>query len=202
MSLVKIPYAPYKGPLDETTWNDRRPFLFTISRLDDRTVPLYDLALALYVNPESVDESLTKAKNVVMTYGGYVEFVWPDELDSISASGSTGGFISPQYGYTAAASKAPGAAGELSGRHGTIAYERFLDHIELFRNNGMIYDAYGVPQIRGRVIMISDRGWFTGHFTSFDVTEEETNPFLFELSWEFKIESTIYNIKPPNTKVY
>jgi hypothetical protein len=177
------PYYYYKGG---------RPFLFTVAAPTEIT-PLYDLALALYVNPNSVDESMSKSKSVTMTYGGYVEFHWPDELDTVSASGSTGGFLSPAVGYTAASSSAGRTdIGYSDGRRGTMAYERYYDFLELFRNNGNIYDGNGKPVIRGRVIMMYDRGTFVGHFTSFDVTEEDSAPYVFTLNWEFKVENTLY----------
>jgi hypothetical protein len=193
MKRPGLNFPPYFSPGDPPIWNGGRPFLFTISEVGGNS-PLFDVALALYVNPDSVEESMTKIKNTNMTYGGFVEFHWPDDLDSISCSGSTGGFLSPQFGYTAALSKRV-AFTQDSGRRGTIAYERFTDLLELFRSNGMIFDGTGTPRIRGRVIMIYDRGAFTGHFTSFDVTEDENKPFSFELSWEFKVESTIYKVR-------
>ena len=196
MSTVSIPYPPYVAPTESTTWRGGRPFLFTVAR-PNSVEPLYDVALALYVNPNNYEERMTKVKNVTMTYGGYVEFVWPDEFDSISASGSTGGFISPEYGLTAAPSRVPGSAGELSGRRGTLAYERFLDFVELFQNNGVIFDSNGMPAIRGRIIMLNDRGAFIGHFTSFNIEDEETVPFMLNVSWEFKVETTIYKISNP-----
>jgi hypothetical protein len=194
MTRPGIKFPPYATPDSLPEWNGGRPILFTISKYGEAFDPLFDVALALYVNPESLDESMTKVKNVVMTYGGFVEFVWPDELNSISASGSTGAFISPQYGVTAAPSKAPTANGLLTGRRGTIAYERFLDFLELFRSNGVLFDSNGVPQLRSRVIMMYDRGAFAGYFTTFEVAESEDKPFVFDLTWEFKVEFTIYKL--------
>ena len=195
MKRPGLPFPPYASPGDPPVWNGGRPFLFTIAEVGG-TAPLFNVALALYVNPSSVDESMSKIKNTSSTYGGFVEYHWPDDLDSISCSGSTGGFLSPEFGYTAAASRNPGAInGELSGRRGTLAYERYMDFLELFRSNGMIFDGDGVPRIRGRVIMIYDRGAFTGHFVSFDVNEDDSKPFTFELSWEFKVESTVYKLR-------
>lgn len=191
MGNVSIKYPPFVSPSQSTVWNGGRPFLFTVAEVSGVS-PLYDVALALYVNPDSVEERMEKSKNISMTYGGYVEFVWPDEYDTISASGSTGAFISPKYGLTAAASREPGPSGILSGRRGTLAYERFQDFLELFRHNGMIFGPNGMPAIRGRIIMINDRGAFIGHFTTFSVDEEETMPFRFNLTWEFKVEKTVY----------
>ena len=191
MGPTGIKYPPLRQPGDIEPWNGTRSFLFTISEFTSYD-PLYDIALALYVNPNSLDETMTKSKTVSMTYGGFVEFHWPEELDSISAQQSTGGFLSPDFGYTAAPSRKDSGTGILSGRRGTLAYERFMDFLELFRNNGIIYDGKGSPVLRGRVIMMYDRGSFLGHFTSFEITEEDTMPFSFNLTWEFKVEKTIY----------
>lgn len=195
MSSIYIPYPPNPQSSDAVGYNwgggGGKPFLFTISEPQHVFSPMFDVALALYVNPESLDEKLTKTKSVVQTYGGFVEFIWPDDLDSISATGSTGGFISPKFGYTAAPSDTEGASGSLDGRRGTLAYERFQDFLDLFHMNGMVFDSNGRPAIRGRVIMFYDRGIFSGHFTTFDVEEDASSPFRFNLTWEFKIENVI-----------
>jgi hypothetical protein len=84
----------------------------------------------------------------------------------------------------------------VDGRRGTLAYERFQDFIELFHMNGMVFDSSGTPAIRGRVIMLYDRGIFSGHFTTFDVEESDDKPFSFSLSWEFKVEGSVYRFGP------
>lgn len=188
-----IKYPRYSGGLLPQDYQGGKPILFTIAQFGGID-PLYDVALALYVNPSDISESYTKSKNVSMTYGGFVEWVWPDEITSISASGSTGGFISPLYGYTAAPSKNVGAFGALTGRRGTLAYERFTDLLELFRSNGMVYDSNGIPTVRSTVLMIWDKGVYSGHFSTFDIGEEEDKPFSINLSWDFKVESVIFKI--------
>jgi hypothetical protein len=126
---------------------------------------------------------MTKGKTVVPTYGGFVEFVWPDDFDSISCSHSTGAFLSAN----------PNGGGLVSSnRKSTIAWERQEDLLELFHNNGMVFDGNGVPVIRGHIMMIYDRGIYIGYFTSFQVTEDDSHAFSFELSWEFKIEQVLY----------
>lgn len=195
---ILIPYPP--NPKIENsadyTWNGGRPFLFTVSEPSDPFSPLFDVALALHSNPDSVDEKMTKSKSLVQTYGGFVEFMWPDDLDSVSCSGSTGGFISPKLGYTAAASNSDNASGVVDGRRGTMAYERFQDFLDIFHMNGMVFDSTGKPAIRGRIVMMYDRGIFSGHFSSFDVEESADKPFTFNLSWEFKIEDSVYRFGP------
>lgn len=196
--VIKLPYPknPNINDAADYTWNGGRPFLFTISEPTGPFSPMYDLALALHTNPNSVEERFTKSKSVVQTDGGYCEFIWPDDLDSITGTGSTGGFINPKLGYTSAPGDMEGASGSFGGRRGTMAYERYTDFLELFRMNGSIFDSAGRPIIRGRVIMLYDRGIFSGHFNSFDVEEDENTPFVFNLNWEFKIENSVYRFNP------
>jgi hypothetical protein len=194
MSTIQIPYT--KNPNnDEEAYSFRRgrPFLFQVV-MPGTNVPLYKYLLALHTNPRSVDEKMTKGKTVVPTYGGFVEFVWPDDFDTISCSHSTGAFINADSsgGGLSSGGDIKGDSGIASDRKGTIAWERQEDLLELFHNNGMVYDSRGIPAIRGRIMMIYDRGIFIGHFTSFQVTEDDSHAFSFELSWEFKVEQVLY----------
>lgn len=133
-----------------------------------------------------------------MTYGGFVEFNWPDELDSVSANSSTGAFLGPFTGLTSgsdgtqASFTGPSFAAGDPGRHATMAWERQEDLLDLFRSNGQFFDGAGKPVIRGRIMMIYDRGVYIGHFTTLEVAETDDKAFSFELSWEFKVEETVY----------
>lgn len=190
-SQISIPYNPNPTKDESGFYSQKRgrPFLFQINSPDGQ--PLFDHLLALHTNPVSLTESMTKNKNIVMTYGGFVEFVWPDELDSISASHSTGAFLGPEGlingsdGLSVPSRKSPDAKK-------TIAWERFQDLLDLFRNNGIIYDGAGKPILRGQVLMIYDRGIFQGYFSTFSVTESDDAPFSMNLDWEFKVEKVIY----------
>ncbi len=182
-----VPNVEFAGSYDANLNNIGRPFLFTVTE-PNSTLPLYNVTLALNVNPSSVEERMTKSKQNTMTYGGFVEFIWPDEFDSVSCSQSTGAFIAPEVGLTSMRSD----ASQSFARSKTGAYEKFQDFLDLFHNNGIVYDSSGLPAIRGRVMMIYERGVFLGHFTTFEVTEDESKPFMFDLSWEFKIEKSIY----------
>lgn len=196
MSRVQLPHNrnPRVGDPVQGSPRRGRPFLFQITS-PGNAEPLLPVMLALHANPSSVDEHMQKSKTVAMTYGGWVEWVWPDELGSVSCEASTGAFISPDTGLTAGGDSLLAGEGVLkpsAGRKGTIAWERQQDLLELFRNNGMVYNSLGQPVLRGRVMMMYDRGIFTGHFTNFSVNEDEQKPFTFDLNWEFKVESTVY----------
>lgn len=135
-----------------------------------------------------------------MTYGGFVEFNWPDELDTISASGSTGAFLGPYSGLVSGSeSNNQGnfqnggfPSGRGAGRKRTMAWERQEDLLDLFRNNGNIYNGVGQPVIRGRVMCIYDRGVYVGHFNTLSPKEDDEHAYSFELDWEFVVERTIY----------
>lgn len=182
-----------------------RPFLFQIT--DVARQPLYPYLLAAHVNPSDFNEGHTKNKNVVMTYGGFVEFVWPDDLTTLTATSSTGGFLGPGTGLvsgsdnTGGSSAQPSLAAGGAGRHATMAWERQEDLLELFRNNGVISNGRGQPVLRGRVMVIYDRGIYFGHFTRFEVKETDEKAFSFDLSWDFSVEEVLYTFTGSTTRV-
>lgn len=188
-----LPYIPNPQPKDALTARMRgggAPMLFQVLDpwLDE---PLYPYMLALHVPPESLSENMSKVQTVVMTMGGYVEFNWPDELSDLNASGSTGGFLGPNTGLSVGSERANSDFTNL-GRQGTIAWERQEDLLELFHNNGMVYNSAGEPVLRGRLMCLYDRGIYLGHFSSFDVEETDEKAWTFQLSWGFKVEKTLY----------
>ncbi len=194
---MSIPYNRNPKSSEDESFSLRRgrPMLFQVTDPLTNT-NLYPTLLALHVNPENFNESMRKSKSVAMTRGGFVEWVWPDDLDTISASGTTGAFIGPQTGLTAGSDI--NINGVNSGRKRTIAYERQEDLLDLFRMNGAIFNSRGQPVLRGQIMCIYDRGIFTGHFSSFKVAENDESAFSFKLDWEFTVENTVY--KYPNFK--
>jgi hypothetical protein len=193
-AVVKLPHVPNPKIEESVDYFARKghPMLFSVlapQSLD----PLYPILLALHVNPESFDEKMAKSKSVVQTYGGWVEFVWPEELDIISAQGSTGAFISPDGGLTAG-NESYRSGNTSTGRHGSMAWERQEDLLELFRSNGCVFNSAGQPVLRGRVMCIYDRGAYIGLFNTFEANENDAKPFTYDISWEFKVEQTIYRV--------
>jgi len=181
-----------------------RPMLFQVTQVGSLE-PLWPYVLALHVNPGSLQEQYTKNKNVVMTRGGFVEFNWPDDLDSLSADSTTGAFVGPDSGLTADSAnpryRIGGGAGivrSFRGRHGTIAWERHADLLDLFRQNGHVFNGNGVPILRSQIMCIYDRGIYLGWFTTFEVTETGDLPFQFKVTWEFKVTQTKYRLPGEN----
>lgn len=197
---MPIPHSPNPTSTNPFSGRGKRgvPMLWQI--IDHRREPIFPHLLAMHVNPSSFDESFTKSKNVVPTYGGFVEFIWQDELTTISSTANTGAFINPNVGLTSGSDMEKNVipfqdasnVGKV-GRQSTIAFERQEDLLDIFHNNGMIYDGLGVPRIRGRIRCIYDRGIFTGHFENFDIVETDEKSFSFDLSWTFRVEEVEYS---------
>lgn len=193
---ISMPKTPNPTSIDAGRNAGRRGAAMLWQIVDHTLQPIFPTLLAMHVNPSSLDESFTKSKVVAPTYGGFVEWIWPDELDSISATASTGGFINPNVGLTAGSdiekNVFPGSGLGKVGRQNSIAWERQEDLLDIFKNNGAIFDGKGIPRIRGKVRCIYDRGIYIGHFESFSVKETDDKAFTFELAWEFKVEKVQY----------
>ena len=113
------------------------------------------------------------------TRGGWVEQHWGHELVEISVDQSTGAFMNIYTGLTSVL------------RQRTIAWDRYRDLHDLYRNNGSLHDPTGAIVLQGHILLMYDRGSFLGTFRSFQVSESDDSPFAFKLSWSFKIEHTI-----------
>jgi hypothetical protein len=146
---VRIPHNPNVKVGDSINSSSKRgkPFLFQV--VSPTGSALYPYLLALHANPERLSQSFAKSKVVTPTYGGFIEFVWPDEFDSLSCTGSTGAFLGPSSGLTSGRDNNVTPYNGRSytkpdpGRQGTIAWERQEDLLELFRSNGNIFNENG-----------------------------------------------------------
>jgi hypothetical protein len=143
-------------------------------------------ALIMHVNPSSFAESFNKKVERIQTLGGFVEQHWGDDLSEISGDQSTGAFINLYTGLSSVL------------RQRTIAWDRYQDLYDLFRNNGSVYDPYGNIVLQGWILLIYDRGTFVGTFRSFSMEETDDSPFAFKLSWSFKVEKILQQI-PQNS---
>jgi len=155
---------------------------FQVSSPFSRLRALLPHALVLHVNPSSIQESNNQKIERIQTRGGFVEQHWGHELVEISADASTGAFMNIRTGLTSVL------------RQRTIAWDRFRDLHDLFRNNGAVYDPSGNLVLQGNIILMYDRGTYIGGFRSFEWEDTEDSPFAFKLSWSFKIEHTIYSV--------
>ncbi len=154
--------------------------------MDERTL-LLPHALILHVNPKSLDENFTKKIERFQTRGGFVEQHWWEELTEMSAEASTGSFMNIKTGLTSLL------------RRETIAWDRFQDLYDLYRNNGSLYDPQGNIVLQGKVMLLYDRGTYLGTFRSFSRDETDENPFAFNVSWSFKVEKCLYKVPVSST---
>ncbi len=158
------------------------PVAFQVTSPFNNRLALLPHALVMHVNPASWSETHAKKKEMIQTRGGYVEQHWFDELSEISADGSTGAFINIYTGLTSLL------------RQRTIAWDRFRDLYDLYRNNGSVYDPYGNVVLQGNILLMYDRGTYIGYFRTIDVEETEESPFAFKVSWTFKVQETVMRV--------
>jgi len=200
---------------DETSGQGKRPVIFDILGPDQTSLLPEDLRLVLHVNPRTMTVHYEKNITRIETKGGHVEQHWGDAAESISFSGATGGFMRLYAGLSNKTGSSFGgnlqATGStltaVQGRRETIAYDKFLDLLALFHNNGSIYDVHGNIVLQGFIKLIFDGGvyigWFDGQFT---VTESADKTYQFELSSNFAIQREELvlrtEILDPNTEFF
>jgi hypothetical protein len=139
--------------------------------------PLY-----MQYNPQSWNHSYKKIITRTQTLGAYVEEYWGDELDSISANATTGGFVIKD---------------EIGGGYTTIQrresqpFQKFQDILDIYNNNGNIYDAKGNIVKKGAIVMYYDEGSYVGFFESFNYLEDALNPYRFTFDFVFKVTKSL-----------
>jgi hypothetical protein len=155
---------------------------FQVTSPVTRHVALLPTALVLHVNPNNFTQTFNKKVERIQTMGGWVEQHWGDDLDEISAQGSTGAFMHVMTGTSAIL------------RQRTIAWDRYRDFHDLYYNNGSVRDPSGRIVLQGQVMLMFDRGTYLGFFRTFQVEETADSPFTFNLSWSFKVQETILRL--------
>jgi hypothetical protein len=165
------------------------PLAFQVTSPNEEFRAMLPHALITHVNPQSFAETFNKKIERIQTRGGFVEQHWGDDLGEISVEQSTGAFINLATGLSSVL------------RQRTIAWDRYRDLYDLYRNNGSVYDPFGAIVLQGKIMIMYDRGTYLGHFRSFSVEETDEAPFVFKLSWIFKVVKMIYQI-PINADRY
>jgi hypothetical protein len=157
---------------------DRVPVLFTIT--GPTGAILVPESLVLNVNPTQIAYTFVKKKELLQTRGGWVEQYFADEIDEVAGDITSGAFMNIQEGL---AKQDP---------FRTLAYDRMLDFVELYKNNGCIYDIAGKPVFRGSVSMVCDIGVLFGYFTDLNLVLSEDAPALMSGDFRFKVEHPIW----------
>jgi hypothetical protein len=194
--------SAFSSPEDAGTGAGIRPVIFDIVG-PDRTNSLLpdDLRMVLHVNPTTFSISRQKVIERIQTMGGWVEQHWGEQPATISLEASTGGFMRLYTGVVSSTGlpaeinalirpTSMQASGDQvrSARRDTIAYDKYLDLLALFHNNGAIYDANGNVIMNGQVKLSFDHHIFWGWFESFSVSETAEQPYQFKLSANFIVE--------------
>ena len=131
--------------------------------------------LAMKINPTNLSENFQKLINRKRTKGGFIVEHWGDQLDSISATGVTGGFMN-ERGLT------------NENRRDTSAFQSFESLISIYRNNGSIYSTRdGSLVAQGSIIMYYDDTIRHGFFETFSVDESPEKPYNIDYQFTFKI---------------
>lgn len=189
--------------------HEMRPMVLDIISPDGKTSLLGDNRLVLFHTPSSLAFSYQKKVSRSPTIGGWVEYYWGDEPYTINLDLPSGAFMRVGSGLshtTGAVSTIQGTRNpsspyknygiDLGGsRRETLAYDKYLDLLSLFHNNGAIYDSRGYIVLQGRIKMTFDGGTWFGWFQSFSVSESADQPFQFKLSAVFQVEREVHPVR-------
>lgn len=163
------------------------PAVFDILAPDRSTSLLPDdLKLVLHINPSQLQLSYSKNIVRISTMGGWVEQHWGDAINTISLTSATGGFMRLYSGLSNTTNPDLGGT-----RRQTIAYDKYLDFLALFHNNGSVYDTNGTIVLQGAIKLVYQGGIYIGWFNDFSVTESATKPFQFDISATFTVDKEV-----------
>lgn len=176
-----------------TSWQDeasglgKRPVVFDILGPDWETSLLPDdLKMVLHVNPTSMSIQHNRQVDRIQTKGGFVEQHWGDSTSEITFEMATGGFMRLYAGLSNITNPAYGGT-----RRETIAYDKFLDMLALFHNNGAVFDSRGTAVLQGIVKLTFDGGVYLGWFSNMSVSESADKPYQFTLSTTFTVHKEV-----------
>ncbi|MDO8640283.1 MAG: hypothetical protein Q7R33_01965 [Nitrosarchaeum sp.] len=136
--------------------------------------------LVMDINPTQLDSSYSQLINRKRTLGGHIEEHWGEQLDELSSSGITGSFYGP-YGLT------------NQERRSTAAFQSFEKFVNIYRNNGSVYDTRTSKIIaQGSVIMNYDESIYRGYFESLTINETGDKQFNLHYDFTFKVTEEIF----------
>ena len=197
--------SAFQSVLDEFDGSGRRPVVFDIIGPDRQTSLLPpDLKMVLHVNPSTMGFSYQKTISRQQTLAGFVEYHWGTNPTEISFNIATGGFVRLYSGLSNITGPTPSnnrlppnmQAVDVGGtRRDSIAYDKYLDLLALFHNNGAIYDARGNIAFQGQILITYDAGSWWGWFTTFTVEETAEKPYQFTLTANFTVDRELHRTK-------
>jgi hypothetical protein len=198
----------FYSPDDEHNRLGLRPVVFDIISPDGVTSLLPDnIKMILHTNPTTLSFGYQKKVSRTPTLGGWVEYYWGEEPYTITLDMSSGGFMRIGSGLSHTTGTVATQQGVRNGtqdtygidlggtRRETIAYDKYLDLLSLFHNNGSIYDSRGYIAMQGRIKMSFNGGVWFGWFQSFSVSEAAETPFQFKLNCVFQVEREVHPVR-------
>lgn len=169
---ARIPVAP--------KFETRRLAINVIEDFYDPVVilpPLY-----FHINPQNFQIAYAKKTHRYQTFNAFVEEYWGEEMDTITCQGSTGAFIAEDIGL------------DTLTRTRTSPYFKFQDVLDVYRNNGNVYNDKGQVLRKGKIVIFFDPGTYFGYFENFSYTESAESPFKFVFNFSFKVQKSYTGI--------
>lgn len=198
-----IPSA-FQSASDGALGLGKTPVVFDIIGAGGTSILPDGLKMVLHVNPRSMQFSYENVIEVIQTRGGHVEQHWGSAPTTIAFEQATGGFVRLYTGVTSVTGPGPAnsrlpessqATGLGGTRRDTIAYDKYLDLLALYYNNGAVYDRAGNVFYQGKVKVMFDGGTYYGYIESFSVSEEVDQPYQFSVSFSFKVEREAHMLR-------
>lgn len=175
-----------------------RPFIIRAIVNDVNRSTLDDLVLL--VNPADLRISGAKSISERFTRGGWVIDKWGDNLDRMSASGSTGAFYVPSTGIT------------NRYRTDSAAYQGLYSLLIYYKMNGRVFIDSFDKLSRTMSVATSEQGQmnlqriksvgeiqieygpviYIGSFSQFTINDRAEEPYRMFYSFEFDIRKTIF----------
>ncbi len=160
------------------------PLVLDVVAPDRRTSLLPEgLRLVLHINPQSLKITHKRVITRKQTLRGHVLQHWGEQPGEITLEASSGGFMRLYSGLTSVTGTDLGGS-----RRDTIAYDRYLDLLALYRSNGAVYDRHNHIVLQGQIKMSFDGAVYYGWFSNFSVTEDAAGPYQFRLSFAMTVE--------------
>lgn len=200
--MIPNPYfrSAFNNLTEQNAGLGRRPVVFDVIGTDGTTSLLPDnLKLVLHVNPSSMQMTYQRVVERIQTKGGFVEQHWGESPMSISFDMATGGFMRLYTGLSNITGPSVAGGYDAGGtRRDSIAYDKYLDMLALFHNNGNVYDAEGRIAFSGCLRVMFDGSMFDGWFSNFSVSEAAEKPYQFTMNASFSVKADYYDLKTTN----
>jgi hypothetical protein len=175
--VQKFTNTPFPDQVSSTSVKNRKSIIWQIQGLPSN-LSLADLMMS--INPRNLNISYSQLINRKRTHGGFIEEHWGEQLDELSASGTTRQF----YGATGLTN--------LNRRDSTgwMEYDKLLTY---YRNNGSIYDDKTSKIVaQGTVVMNYDSAIFNGYFEKLSIVESADKPYCLDYDFSFKVTAEVF----------